>query len=307
MSRKMTQSHIGILILLVMSGIASSAPADAIRYDVTNLGVVPPSDGDYRDGVAPHFDRSGAIMFGYPAVSTYQGPLPAGLDVSSKLPFSYPTTLSVTSEAGAYSAGNVLGPINQYGFNAFVSDGATARLLPTSLAYGVVGINDKGQLIAKAGLNDQLYDFKDGSTRTLLGLNGFSNNLSQALGLNDLGQVVGRSSFDLNAPFGPMHAWIATTPGIGLPTDLNSLIDPKSGWLLNSASGISDDGRIVGVGRSADGELSYYLLTPRPVPEPTTLATLGLSMIAVIAFRRHRLRRSIQEAGANQMRGHGRM
>ena len=39
--------------------------------------------------------------------------------------------------------------------------------------------------------------------------------------------------------------------------DLNSLIDPSSGWVLSEANGINDLGQIVG-----GGSLGAFILTP---------------------------------------------
>jgi PEP-CTERM motif len=295
-----------LLVLMAMfsCSIEASARGDAI-YSVTNLGAVPmsagrdPTDGNYpqyRDGVAPQFNGSGSVIFRpayaysrYLGDSIYNGPLPPGINDVPHALFPGPTTLYVSASAGNFSAGTVEGPINQLGNFQFVSNGTTARLLPGDLGQ-VLGINANGQLLAQGGLKDQLYNFTDGSLKTLLGLNGVSNNNSSALAINDSGQVVGRSNFDPNDPFGAMHAWLANSPGNGFPTDLNSLIDLKSGWVLNSASGISDDGRIVGVGSDGQGVLSYYLLTPHAVPEPGSVIVLAFGSVGLLLYRRRRAR-----------------
>jgi hypothetical protein len=66
--------------------------------------------------------------------------------------------------------------------------------------------------------------------------------------------------------------------------DLNSLIDPGSGWLLIEAEGINDAGQITGFGL-VGGQFSAFLLTPA-VPEPSTFALVesGL-LIAALAVR----------------------
>jgi hypothetical protein len=66
--------------------------------------------------------------------------------------------------------------------------------------------------------------------------------------------------------------------------DLNSLIAPNSGWVLQSATGISDSGQIVGYG-TYKGERRGFVLTPMPaplpVPEPGSLAVFVLLAGAV--------------------------
>lgn len=44
-------------------------------------------------------------------------------------------------------------------------------------------------------------------------------------------------------------------------TDLDSLIDSKSGWVLDVAYGINDKGQIVGYG-SVNGQSHGFILTP---------------------------------------------
>ena len=47
--------------------------------------------------------------------------------------------------------------------------------------------------------------------------------------------------------------------------DLNTLIDPLSGWELLDASDINDAGQITGQGLIG-GQYHAYLLTPVPIP-----------------------------------------
>ena len=114
---------------------------------------------------------------------------------------------------------------------------------------------------------------------TLGGTPGTSPYGSYAYGINASSQVVGISyttgDFD-------QHAFLYTS--VGGMVDLNSLIDPLSGWKLNVARAINDSGQIVGVGY-VSGQTRAFLLTP--VPEPSTLALIGLSA-AALAIRRIR-------------------
>ena len=61
-------------------------------------------------------------------------------------------------------------------------------------------------------------------------------------------------------------------------TDLNSLIDPSSGWTLWSVNAINNRGQIIG-----EGNLGAFLLTPVSVPEPSTLALLGVGAVSLLA------------------------
>ena len=70
--------------------------------------------------------------------------------------------------------------------------------------------------------------------------------------------------------------------------DINSLISPNSGWTLGAAYAINDSGQIVGTGTNPNGKSDAFLLTP--IPEPSTLALLGISVIGLLActWRRRR-------------------
>ena len=68
-------------------------------------------------------------------------------------------------------------------------------------------------------------------------------------------------------------------------TDLNTLIDPSSGWMLEEATGINDNGWIVGYGyNSATGRYDAVLLTP--IPEPSAFALLARPRPCGVRLRR---------------------
>ena len=83
-------------------------------------------------------------------------------------------------------------------------------------------------------------------------LAGYSN--SRAFAINDNGHVVGyaRNGTDYRAIL-DNGAYVV---------DLNTLIDPKSGWFLEAAYGINDSDQIVGTGVDSAGRIRAYLLTP---------------------------------------------
>jgi probable HAF family extracellular repeat protein len=90
------------------------------------------------------------------------------------------------------------------------------------------------------------------------------HDLSQAYGINDLGQVVGYS-----APGSGTPAARAFLYSKGVMSDLNDLIPPDSGWHLSVAKKINNRGQIVGHGYkyivlSGYSEYRSFLLTPIP-------------------------------------------
>ena len=70
-------------------------------------------------------------------------------------------------------------------------------------------------------------------------------------------------------------------------TNLNSLISPTSGWTLEQANDINDNGQIVGYGIGPDGNTDGFLLDP--VPEPATMGLLAAGLSALV-IRRHKRR-----------------
>jgi probable HAF family extracellular repeat protein len=89
-------------------------------------------------------------------------------------------------------------------------------------------------------------------TMTDLGTLGGKN--SEGFDINSAGDIVGTSD---TAGSGP-HAFVWRS---GTMSDLNTLLPSGSGWILQSASGISDGGQIVGTG-TLNGVTRAFLLTP---------------------------------------------
>jgi probable HAF family extracellular repeat protein len=111
--------------------------------------------------------------------------------------------------------------------------------------------NDAGDVVGQAsfGLSqNHAFLYRDGTMRDLGSLGGPS---SDAAAINRLGQVVGTSMIDP----GHVHAFVWDEAS-GL-RDLNTLIDPASGWVLRTATGINDAGVIIG-----QGTLGAFVASP---------------------------------------------
>jgi len=80
--------------------------------------------------------------------------------------------------------------------------------------------------------------------------------------------------------------------------DLNSLIDPSLGWVLQEATGINDSGQIVGYGTGPSGQTDAFLLTPTPSPEPSTLCLSIACACSLLASHLCGRRRSNEQPGA---------
>jgi probable HAF family extracellular repeat protein len=76
-----------------------------------------------------------------------------------------------------------------------------------------------------------------------------SDSTSSARSINDNGQIVGFASNSSNSE----RTYLFDPTGRGNNKDLNTLIDPSSGWTLNRAYYINDNGWIVGSGINPAG------------------------------------------------------
>ena len=121
-------------------------------------------------------------------------------------------------------------------------------------------INNAGQVVGWADSSSGGYQAFVWQNGTMTDLGGSA---SEALAINNAGQIVGTSA---------RHAVLWQSNGTMI--DLNSLMSAKSGWVLESASGINDEGQIVGTGLY-NGGTAYFELTL-----PSSLGALGAGLIA---------------------------
>jgi uncharacterized membrane protein len=149
-------------------------------------------------------------------------------------------------------------------------------------------INDTGQIVGFSGdgINGQywgqynvyatLFDSTGVGNNVNLGTLNNYHDASLAYSINNNGQIVGTSALKLMSNYA-FRATLFDPTGNGNNIDLNSLINPASGWNLMIATSINDNGRIVGEGLNPAGQEHAYLLMP--VPEPGTIVLLGLGAL----------------------------
>jgi uncharacterized membrane protein len=166
-------------------------------------------------------------------------------------------------------------------------------------------INDAGTIMGEAGKWDATgrylgtvavrWDALDTAAKELgnLGITTFGESNCFVRAMNDAGTAVGGCNPpDAIVPGDWRAVYFRAEDGAAI--DLNTLIDPASGWLLERALGISDTGWIVGMGLfDADGpegqaaELRHYLIhvpATAVVPEPESLALCVSSLWAIGIF-----------------------
>ena len=163
-------------------------------------------------------------------------------------------------------------------------------------------INDAGQITGWGTIDGQTraYLYDSGSVQALDVLPGYDFSIGR--GINAAGDVVGYSA--TGEITDPLHAtdepffWFLTSSGEdraflfrdGAMHDLNSLIDPASGWTILGATDINDSGQIVGWGTLAgEDPTRVHALLLTPVPEPSGWLLAGVGVLAIAAW--HTMRR----------------
>jgi probable HAF family extracellular repeat protein len=184
--------------------------------------------------------------------------------------------------------GHVVGSMWDSAFgehHAFLyANGVTTDLSTLVSGYSnASAINDSGQVILTSDNGGpgtrSSYLYANG-VATDLGSLGFGD--TYAKGINNAGIVVGNGT----GMFGDAgFVWHN-----GVMQDLNSLIDPASGWNIIAAAGINDNNQIAAFGCRA-GECQGLLLSVQAVPEPETYALLGAGLGLVGYATRRRRRR----------------
>lgn len=143
-------------------------------------------------------------------------------------------------------------------------------------------VNDHGLAVGFAELASgdyqaAIFDFAAG---TVQGLGTLGGEASYAYGINNLGQVVGLAETATGADH--YFVWDAQH---GMQ-DLQSLIDPSSGWQIAGVSDINNLGQVLATA-CLNGQCQAALLNPlSAVPEPSTWALMAAGLGWMVSRRR---------------------
>lgn len=226
-------------------------------YSINNAGVIVGQHLGYSSE-SPHFPLGQPFIFDKGGMMSIPGWDGGGF--ATKI--SDDGQVLINSSGGAIYAGGLIIPFP----------------CESSLCY-MADINTQGEIAgyfqSKNGGPIEPFLYKDDKMISL-GLSGHAN------AINDNGEVVG-FSWDSQ---GGTNAFLYTDNHL---YDLNSLVDPSSGWVIWDARDINDSGLIVAYGQNTlTGYSGGVLLTPiSSVPEPETLLLFltGLILMAVTVHR----------------------
>lgn len=172
---------------------------------------------------------------------------------------------------GVNDSGAIVGSVGQKSFisatSSYVFDGKTLTPFATNHGFGnsqATAINARGVVTGyhstfSFSVNAPLhaYAYSTGTftdLATLYPADGFAN--SVAFAIDKRGLIVGYSQ--VSRATLPPHA---TAFANGRVTDLNTLLPAKSGWLLEIAEGIDDEGNIVGIVMHGSVQRGFILRT----------------------------------------------
>ena len=187
--------------------------------------------------------------------------------------------------AGPWSAANAINASGEVVGGTDTTANVHAFLYSNGAMHDL-GFLPRGTYSLAVGINDigQVVGYADVGTSYMFAFL-YSNGVMQDLGTLPTG--VDSFAVDINdagqvvgyaqLANGSQHAFLYSG---GKMVDLNSLIDPSSGWTLMDAAGINGAGQIVGYGTNPAGQSHAFLLTPVAPPRVTNLQISSTSWSA---------------------------
>lgn len=241
-----------------MSSLGSIGSRNSGGSSINNSGVVVstlsnrPGDGLFREGVI--FENGSVTSLGHSSSIDHAGHINDNGQIQATFDFSGVFGGKSTSgrKSYLYHAGQIVDAnIADYTGRYLIGQDLNNNGNLTGIVASVSELEDRH---AFAYIDDILTDLG-----TLGGIHSFG------YAINDLDQIVGKSLLSNSE----QHAFLWDS--INGMVDLNTLIDPSSGWVLQQSTDINNHGDIVGYG-TINGETHAFLL--QAVPEPNVLALI---------------------------------
>ena len=214
------------------------------------------------------------------------GTLPGGLG-SNAYAVNNNGTIGGSSFEGPFTA-------PEYPFHAVTfSDGTAHSIGASDLGDSrIYGMNDGDLAVGGIPMAANIHEFHaflyDHGTITDLGVLDAFQDDSIAWDINNLRQIVGTSAVSIDPEHYGYHGFLWTGAGL---VDLNTLVDPSSGWVITSANAINDAQQIAATacygGVTGDCR-AVRLDLISAVPEPDGWAMLALGLGLAGALRRPR-------------------
>ena len=158
---------------------------------------------------------------------------------------------------GINQHGEIVGQLNdkEGRYGAFLWDGHRLRSIapPEGTMSSAIAINDSGYVLLQSFTPNAIFLWRNGKLTPVQLAADVAN---QPLALNNCEVIVGE--FGAASDFYHAFVWDEKNG----QRDLNTLIDAKSGWTLESAVDINDRGEIIGTGDHGNDRDAGFLLVP---------------------------------------------
>ena len=196
------------------------------------------------------------------------------------------------NDNGTIGGSSFEGPFTapEYPFHAVTFSGGTAHSIGASDLGDsrIYGLNDDGLAVGGIPMSTMIHAshafLYDHGTITDLGVLDTTQDDSIAWDINNLRQIVGTSAVTVDPDHYGYHGFLWTGAGL---VDLNTLVDPKSGWVITSANAINDAQQIAATacfgGVTGDCRaVRLDLISAVPEPHSWAMLAAGLGLAGVL-------------------------
>jgi hypothetical protein len=207
----------------------------------------------------------------------------AGVFTSFDFPGATDTRTNAINDGGTVVGNYSVNDNVHAGYQLALSSYTSFMYPGAQLTFGG-GINDTGQIVGSYFDGSQYHGFvKDSNGFTSIDYPGGPD--TQAKGINDNGLIVGLYQGSSGVPPNPSYL----VPNLGFLKDgANFTTLSFPGAFTTDATGINNNGLIVGQYGAADGTYHGYVASVVPTPEPTSLGLFAAGLAALLAYRMRR-------------------